>query len=211
MEFTPQKKIFTILKIQSIKIFLKKKFIFSPLHTQNITNIEEQSDLINAEHQRAHRRYQENFTQLKEKYFFPKMKEKIKAHVQKCKICKKQKFDTHPIKNLMNPTPILHCVDEYIQIDIFHVGNQLYYSAIDRYSKFLILRHTPNKLNADKMIQEILQIFPNCKYCMTDNEAIFTSFPVKTLFKEKKNLTYINTESTFNYQWTSRTNTSNLN
>lgn len=117
------------------------------------------------------------------------MKKRIRAHVIKCEICKKQKFETQPQKNTIKATPIPEQVGEYLQIDIFHVGNRIFYSTIDRYSKFVILKEAENKLNADRVLKEILQLFPECKYCMTDNEAIFTSYAVKTLLKSK-NITH---------------------
>lgn len=118
------------------------------------------------------------------------MKKKIKAYIRNCEICKKQKHDTHPQKHTMRPTPLPTYVGDYLQIDIFHVGKRIFYSTIDRFSKFVHLRETPNKLNAENIIEEILQIFPKFKHCMTDNEAIFTSFSVKALFQRKKSHTH---------------------
>lgn len=162
------------------------KFIFSTKKTQNITDEDEEKYIITTEHERAHRNYRENYLQIREKFFFPKMKKKIRAHVIRCEICKKQKFDTHPRKNLMKPTPLPEYVGEYLQMDIFHVGKRIFYSTIDRYSKYVLLRETENKLHAERVIEEILQIFPACKHIMTDNEAIFTSYAVKALLKTKK-------------------------
>lgn len=161
------------------------KFIFSTRKNKNITDENEILFIINKEHERAHRNYLENYRQLSEKYFFPKMKKRIKANVLKCEICKKQKFETRPKKNKMEPTPIPQYPGQYIQIDIFHVGKRIFYSAIDRYSKYVIMKEAENKLNADRYIQEILQIFPKCEHCMTDNEAIFTSYVVQAFFKRR--------------------------
>lgn len=161
------------------------KFAFTTKITRNIIDENEQEYLMITEHQRAHRNHKENYAQLKEKYFFPKMKDKIKTHVVNCEICKKQKFDTNPKKQVMEPTPIPTFVGEYIQIDVFHAGKRIYFSAIDRFSKFVYFRFSENKHNAHEIVEEILQLFPFCKYCMTDNESIFTSFPMKTLFQRK--------------------------
>lgn len=165
--------------------FPEIKFIFTTTKTRNVIDENEILFIITNEHERAHRNHRENYLQLKTKYFFPKMKKKIRAHVLKCEICKKQKFETQPRKNLMKPTPIPGHVGEYLQIDIFHAGKRIFYSTIDRYSKFVLLKEAENKLNAEKVQQEILQLFPNCKYCMTDNEAIFTSYAMKALLKSK--------------------------
>lgn len=114
------------------------------------------------------------------------MKKKIKAQVINCEICKKQKHETRPQKHLMKATPIPTYVGEYLQIDIFYVGQKIFYSTIDRFSKFVYLREAENKLHADQILREILQLFPECKYCMTDNESIFTAYTVKALFQSKK-------------------------
>lgn len=66
------------------------KFVFTKIN-RNIPDINEQEYLIITEHERAHRNYKESFAQLREKYLFPKMKQKIKAHAVNCEICKKQK------------------------------------------------------------------------------------------------------------------------
>lgn len=165
--------------------FPNVRFVFTTRRNRNISDFNEQEYLVVTEHERAHRNFKENFAQLKEKYFFPKMKQRAKACVVSCEICKKQKYDTNPQKQIMDTTPIPTMVGEYIQIDIFHAGNKIYYSTIDRFSKFLFLRFTENKLNAHEIVEEILQFFPSCKFCMTDNEAIFTSFPMKILFTRK--------------------------
>lgn len=165
------------------------KFVFTRKNVRNITDPNEREYLIISEHERAHRHHIENFNQLKEKYFFPKMKQQIKACVLNCEVCKKQKYDTHPKKQIMNPTPIPTYVGEYLQIDIFHVANRIYYSTIDRFSKYALLRYSENKLNASEIVEEILQIFPLCRHVMTDNEQIFVSFPMKSMFK-RKNITH---------------------
>lgn len=173
-----------------ISNFPESKFIFTPNINRNITDTNEQEFLIISEHQRAHRNHRENFLQLKQNYFFPRMKQRVKSHVINCEICKKQKFDTQPKKQLMKATPLPTFVGEFIQIDIFHAGKRIYYSTIDRFSKFVFFRHTENKLNSHEIVEEILQLFPSCKYCMTDNDSIFSSFPLKSLFK-RKNITQI--------------------
>lgn len=86
----------------------------------------------------------------------------------------------------MGPTPIPTHVGEYLQIDIFHAASRIYYSTIDRFSKYAVLRYSENKLNASEVVEEILQMFPLCKHVMTDNEQIFVSFPMKSMFSRKK-------------------------
>lgn len=165
------------------------KFVLTPLVSRDITDPNEQEYLLINEHERAHRNFKENLVQLKKHYFFPKMSQRIKAIGNGCEICKKQKYDTHPTKQVMNATPIPTSVGEYLQIDFFHAGNKMYYSIIDRFSKFVVFRQTENKLNAHESIEEILQFFPSCKHVMTDNDAVFTSFPMKSLFR-RKNITH---------------------
>lgn len=159
-------------------------FRFTPKLCRNITDPNEEQFLIVSEHERAHRNYKENYAQLKEKYFFPKMREKTKAFVVKCEICKKQKYETHPRKQALTETPIPSAVGEYLQI----AGKKVYYSTIDRFSKFVFFRYVEYKLNSHEIVEEILQLFPSCKHIhhvMTDNESIFTSFAMKSLFQRK--------------------------
>lgn len=161
-------------------------FVFTSKNNRNITDPNEQQFLIITEHERAHRNFNENYKQLKEQYVFPKMKRRLKSFALGCEICKKLKYDTHPKKQKMDSTPIPSDVGEYLQIDIFHAGGKMFYSTIDRFSKFTHLRYAENKLNAHEVMEEILQIFPSCKHIMTDNYKIFESFMMKTLFKRLK-------------------------
>lgn len=168
--------------------FLNIIFLFTSKMTRNIIDPNEQEFLIIKEHERAHRNFKENYAQLKDNYFFPKMKERAKAHAVGCEICKKQKYETHPKKHVMNETPIPTAVGEYLQIDIFHAGKKICYSVIDRFSKFVFFRLAENKLNSHQVVEEIRQSFPSClhiHHVMTDNESIFTSFPMKSLFQRK--------------------------
>lgn len=168
--------------------FPQINFVFTSTKNRNITDENEQEYLIVTEHERAHRNFRENYAQIKEKYFFPKMRERIKTNAVNCEICKKQKYDTHPRKQVLNETPIPNSVGQYLQMDIFHAGKKLYYSTIDRFSKFVIFRYAQNKLNAHEVVEEILQLSPSCEhveYVMTDNELIFNSFPMKSLFRRK--------------------------
>lgn len=166
------------------------RLVFTTKKTRNVADEDEALFLIMNEHNRAHRCSYENYQQLREKYFFPRMKKRIHAQLSGCEICKKQKHDTHPRKHIMQPTPIPAYVGKTIQIDIFYAGGRIFYSAIDRFSKFAYLRETENKLQADKIIREILQLFPECRTCMTDNESIFTAHTVKALF-QRRGITHI--------------------
>lgn len=163
--------------------FPDSRFVFTTKNCRNVTDLNEQQFLINTEHERAHRNFNENYKQLKEQYFFPKMKRKIKSFAIACEICKKQKYATHPSKQILGSTTVPSFVGEYLQTDIFHAGGKIYYSTIDRFSKFVYSRCAEKKLNAHLIMEEILQLFPHCRYLMTDNDKIFVSFMMKSLLK----------------------------
>ena len=156
-----------------IKRFPNSKFIHTTSFARDIFDEDEQLYLIIQEHGRAHRNFNENYLQLKRKYFFPNMRVKTKKYVKNCEICKINKYERHPKKQIIGKAPIPKSVGEIIHIDIFHADNQLFLSCIDKYSKYAIFVNIPNKLNMTMYVETVLQMFPFCTHVMTDNVLMF--------------------------------------
>lgn len=57
---------------------------------------------------------------------------------------------------------------------------------MDKFSKYAIFVYIPNKLQLTTHVEGILQMFPQCKYVMTDVESVFTSHVMENLFKIHK-------------------------
>lgn len=166
--------------------FPTTKFIFSPNKAVNVTDPDEQLRIVENIHNRAHRNYKNNILEISEKYFWPEIRKNCKRCVTRCEICLTEKYERHPKKEILKPTPIPDGPGLSIHMDIFHLSNRLFISIADRFSKYFYLREIPNKRNVALVIEEIIsQIFPECKEITTDNEAIFISQTCRALFRQK--------------------------
>ncbi|MBN2235990.1 MAG: hypothetical protein JW729_00435, partial [Bacteroidales bacterium] len=97
-----------------IKYFPNSKFIHTTNFVRDITDDNEQLFLISQEHKRAHRNFNENYSQLIREYFFPNMKRETKKYVMNCEICKVNKYERHPKKQVIGKAPIPKAVGEML-------------------------------------------------------------------------------------------------
>lgn len=168
--------------------FPNVKFVFSQ---NSVTNKDEQIDIVQSTHTRAHRNYKNNILEISEKYFWPQVR--AERYAIGCEICLMEKYERHPEKETLKPTPIPTKPSHSIHLDIFYLENRLFLSTADRFSKYFYLREIPNKRNMSSVVEEILaQIYPECIEVMTDNDAIFTSQTIRSLFRQK-NISFVNT------------------
>lgn len=171
------------IKLLLIKNFPNVKFLFTEQKRDDVINIDSQIELVQLIHNRAHRNYRNNLLELAEKYFWPSMRNDCRNFATKCKICLTEKYERHPTREKVSPTPIPLKPGESVQMDVFHLAGKMFISTLDRYSKYCHLREIPNKINTYSYIEEIFtQIYPNCETLMTDNENIFNSLSAKALY-----------------------------
>lgn len=144
------------------------------------------SAIVQNTHERAHRNYKNNVLEISLRYFWPKIRTQCKQFAKKCEICLTEKYERHPKKETLKPTPVPAAPGRLIHINVFHLSNKLFISTCDRFSKYFSLREIPNKRNINVVVEEILsQIYPNCSCITTDNEAIFTSQACRALYRQK--------------------------
>lgn len=72
----------------------KVRFTSSLIH--DVISEDEQKQIIEKTHERAHRNFKENKLQILEYSYFPHMSSKIKNLIKHCDICKTNKYDRHP-------------------------------------------------------------------------------------------------------------------
>lgn len=119
------------------------------------------------------------------------MKRDFQKWVKHCEICKTQKYEINPIKQLIGYTPIPTAVGESISIDSFYIDNKQYVTSVDRYSKYSTVNLIQSKLNFHEKLEEILtQNYPNCRYLITDNKAILVSNAAMVVYR-KYNIMHI--------------------
>lgn len=162
------------------------RFVFCPNSVINVSDRDEQLSIVMETHTRAHRNYKNNMLEISEKYFWPQINRDCKQYAVKCEICLTEKYERHPKKETLKPTPIPNEPGHSIHFDIFHLSKRLFISTCDRFSKYFYLREIPNKRNISIVVEEILsQVYPKCTQIMTDNESIFMSQTCKALCRLK--------------------------
>lgn len=166
--------------------FPEVKFLVTGNRIRDITDPNEQVFLITGEHNRAHRGSKENYLQLKRQYFWPTLKRDILTYVKACEICLRNKYERHPVLQRIGETPIPQTVGKMLHLDIFFVENKKYLTCIDKYSKFLQILHIHSNTEIPRLIEQILVIYPECTNVTTDNESVFTSQMVNSLFRSYK-------------------------
>lgn len=157
------------------------KFIFCTKFASDITNDNDQEEIIAQTHTRAHRNYKENIKQIENIYYWPTMRQDFEKFVRYCDICQQNKYERNPHKEKIAETPIPKQEGETIHIDILRIQNIYSISAIDKYSKYLVLKIIDSKLDMEIKFLEILQTFPNCKNIICDNDTAFTSYKFKNM------------------------------
>lgn len=159
------------------------KFVFCSKIVKDIFDKIVEDQIIKETHNRAHRSEKENYKQIINNYFFPRMKYKINQYVGECSVCKIAKYERHPQKQIIGETPIPSNAGEIIQMDLFFVGNKIFITIIDKFSKYLITKQIPNKTEMSVQVLELLNHFPNAKILVTDREPAFLSASMNEILR----------------------------
>lgn len=176
-------------KIQNIYPihFSGYKVRYTQKQVRDITEKDEQDDIVAKEHMRAHRNAAENKLQIISKFFFPSLRKKTEATAKACETCKLSKYDRHPNNGEMQPTPIPTYPGQVIHIDIYTTQKQLVLTAIDKFSKYAQIKMLKSKASEDLKhpLREIMIAFGMPKLIVMDNEKAFNSANIKFLLQEQ--------------------------
>lgn len=171
---------------ETVKNFLNIKFFHTSSFPLDITNKDDQQAIITQTHTRAHRSYKENHLQVCKQYYWPNMLSDFKQCVRNCDICIKNKYNRHPQATQIGAAPIPKKEGEFLNIDIFYAQSLIFMTCVDAYSKFLVIKHTPDKSDLGGKVLELLQTFPNAKKITVDNEPGFTTPQFKSLIQRQQ-------------------------
>nr|ABI48306.1 pol protein [Drosophila melanogaster] len=160
----------------------------------DITDKNEQIEIVTAEHNRAHRAAQENIKQVLRDYYFPKMGSLAKEVVANCRVCTQAKYDRHPKKQELGETPIPSYTGEMVHIDIFSTDRKLFLTCIDKFSKYAIVQPVVSRTIVDitAPLLQIINLFPNIKTVYCDNEPAFNSETVTSMLKNSFGIDIVN-------------------
>lgn len=186
--------ILALFQDELVGLFPTTKFRHTEKYVNDISDPNEQEEIIAAEHNRAHRAAQENTKQILEDYFFPKMEKKAKQFAANCRTCSKAKYSRHPQKQLIAQTPIPTYCGEILHIDIFSTGSKYFLTCIDKFSKFAIVQTLRSRTIVDVKPQllQILNMFSGTKTVYCDNEKSLNSHSIKSTIKNHFNIDIAN-------------------
>lgn len=184
--FTSEELFYSIKNLIS-DTFPNIKFVFTTTNVKNVTDKNEQLQIVIDIHNRAHRNPNNNYNEATKEYFWPELKRDFSKKAKMCEICNTEKYERRPAKQPFGSTPIPTRTGQSIAMDIFHIDKKLYVSCIDRFSKYLFIHSIETKVNFHEKLEEIIaQHYPNCETIITDNEAIFVSNYSKYVYEKYK-------------------------
>lgn len=166
-------------RYKSFKIYFSQKLLL------DLKTPEDQNTIIEQTHSSAHRGIWENNRKISDKYFFPKMKHKIREFVKLCSICNKNKYDRHPYKIKLGHTPDVKKPFEILHIDIFISQPDKFLSAVDKFSKFGILLPIKSRTINDirKGLTKLFSLYGTPNLIVCDNEPALKSIEIRGLLQ----------------------------
>ena len=103
-----------------------------------------------------HRGIQENYEELKDRYFNPKLYRLINGYCNNCRACRENKYDRKPINKKFHYTATPDGPNEMVHIDIFQIQRTYFLTTIDKFSKLGTAHKLTdkNKVTVKAKIQE---------------------------------------------------------
>lgn len=186
--FCPESLIPSIQEVYK-KYFSRNKSLkirISQTMLQDLKTLEEQNEMIEDTHLRAHRGIEENLAVISKDFYFPCMKRRIGNFVRLCKICNKEKYDRKPYKIKFAETPIPKCPMDIIHMDIFIAKPTMFLSVVDKLSRYAMLIPIKSRTIIDvrKALIDFMSIFGTPKLIVCDNEPAFKSIEVRMMLED---------------------------
>lgn len=167
-------------RVKTFKVVISQKMLID-LKTQ-----EEQNEVIEKIHNRAHRGIEENVKVMNKNYYFPRLKHKIRKYILHCAICNSAKYERHPYKLKLAHTPIPDKPMDIIHIDIFISSPIMFLSAVDKLSKYGMLIPIKSRSIPD-VRAGLTKLFANHgipKLIVSDNEPAIKSIEVRSMLED---------------------------
>lgn len=167
-------------RAKAFKICISQKLLI------DLRSAEEQNLAIERTHASSHRGIWENNQQISKRFFFPKMKTKIRSYIKLCETCHENKYDRHPYKIKLGSTPNPARPLDIVHIDIFIAEKQYFLSAVDKFSRYGSLTHikTRNITDIRKALTKFFGTFGTPRQIICDKEPALRSIEVRGLLHD---------------------------
>lgn len=134
------------------------KLQLSNIYLTDIENQEQQKDIISEYHQKNHNGITETYNQLKQKYYWPQMRETITTLINTCEICLQNKYERHPYKINYEGPLLAEKPFNTLHLDIFQFSNCQFLTIIDSFSKYAQAYYVSDR-NATTIVNKIRHYF----------------------------------------------------
>lgn len=167
------------------------KFFKCLYFAKDIEDIDELKKQISLYHkyETGHSGINPTYEGIKHKIYNPKLKLTIHEVINNCDYCTSAKYDRNPIKPKFHLTQSPPTTNEIVHVDTYVNTKQSFIIFIDKFSKFAIHFHLPDRNNQTiiQKLREFLAIKGNVKKFVFDNE--FNTLNVRK-FLDDNNILY---------------------
>ena len=169
------------------------KIRFTQKLLQDISEEQDQWDVIYQEHYRAHRGIEENKVQILRKFYFPQLNKKLREFTKNCQLCQKNKYDRNPIHYPIQKTPIPTAPFEIAPIDIMFIEKFIFLTSVDKFSKHgqALLLQSRAAVDVVPAVKQALPKFKLPNLVVMDNEKLFLTGDLVNFFNAHNIVTYI--------------------
>lgn len=167
-------------RIKTFKVFISQKFLI------DVKTAEEQNQIIEKTHQRAHRGIEENVSVITRDFFFPNIKKQVRRYILLCDTCNTSKYERKPYKITYASTTIPKQPLDILHIDIFISQPNIFISAVDKLSKYGILIPIKSRSIVDMRsgITKLFSTFGVPKIIISDNEPAIKSVEIRGMLQD---------------------------
>lgn len=130
-----------------------------------------------------HRGIEETIKRLRERYYWPELKQSVQTYINDCEICIRSKYERTPVKIPMNVTPTASRPFEIIHLDTYTFEKNKFLTIIDSFSKYAQAYHL-NSLASVEIVDKLLIFFSHHgipKQIIVDNGTEFKNSVVTEL------------------------------
>lgn len=162
------------------KVTERNEIYYAPIKLEDINSETEFQRRVEENHKEYnHPGVDKTYEMLKKKIYYPKMKKYINAIINECEICQLTKYERNPVKLTMRKTLTPTNSGQIVSMDIWiKQTNEMYLSAIDRFSKYVMMEKIESRNTTDvlKSAIKILNVLGYPKVLIVDNEGAFENF-----------------------------------
>lgn len=134
------------------------RLILSSIYLTDVTNPEQQKEIISNYHQNNHNGIVETYNHIKQKYYWPKLRDSITHLINNCEICLQSKYERHPYKIAYEGPLLSEKPFKTLHLDLFQFSNCQFLTIIDSFSKYAQAYFVPDK-NAVTILSKLRHYF----------------------------------------------------